>query len=155
MQRSIVRNLVLNIAMFSLALIVSGCQPRGETKTLKQVVDDARLQYRSADQDALDPDITTTLTSVTGNLEKLVASVSTEQAPAAGEIGKQGEQVADALLSIVRRCGFTVRPAMGELISQYRMLGSSGSVNAGAVQLLVGRTYTLLSSELETTRFRL
>jgi hypothetical protein len=148
------RNTLLRIMLvFAVASVVS-CT-RGETKSLTEVFDTAKHQYQSQNVKDLAPEVSTVLASVNGGLDNLVSASSAGQNPAATDINKQGEQVADALLSIVNKCGFTVRPAMGELISQYRSLGSSGSVNAGGVKLLVSRTYQLLSSELETTRFKL
>jgi hypothetical protein len=67
--------------------------------------------------------------------------------------------IANSLNGLITRSGFTVRPAMAELISQYRTVAadtaSKVSIGAPNLKLLAARTYSLLTAELSTSQFRL
>ena len=70
------------------------------------------------------------------------------------EAGKSAGELAELLNGLVDHAGYTVRPGMNELISQYRMLSKNGAdVQTAQVKLLASRTYSLLTSELNTTSF--
>lgn len=140
-------------------LVVCGCEPRGETKTLQQVLELARNAFEQAKGGsvALDPEISGVVSKLTSNFEILLTSTDMSAVQA-----KCGE-IADALAQVVTRAGFTARPAFGELINEFRTLGSAApnggtadfaANNRAPLRLLVARTYRLLASELAATRFQ-
>ena len=88
---------------------------------------------------------------VAGLLSELDAMLKNPE----GEAARRAPVVGDRLSALVKRAGYTARPAFHELTNQFRMLSETGKGNPGAVKLLVSRTYGLLASELETTRFLL
>ncbi len=127
-----------------------GCAPRGETKTLEQILELAKSRFSSA------------LTVNDGGSAQAVGSgtvKSLEQALLSAENGEPGlgktlAEIGNNLAVLTSSSGFTSRPAMNELSLQYRHLGSSGNASAEQVKLLASRTYNLLASELETTGFK-
>ena len=75
---------------------------------------------------------------------------------ASGQVASDAAKVAEVLTGLVKVAGYTSRASMGEIIMQHRVLGvdaAKGDVNAARVKLLVARTYNVLTSELETTKF--
>jgi hypothetical protein len=76
-----------------------------------------------------------------------------------GDARELAGQVSDTLGQLVQKCGFTVRPAMTELMNQYKAVadgtGSTVSIGAPNLQLLVARTFSLLTAELSTSKFAL
>lgn len=135
------------LLFFLLALTVSSCAPRGETKNLDQILDNARVRYQEAFDAGMqgEGDLQTKLASLSSALEKLLASTDTALA---------GE-VEDSLRGLILHAGFTTRPAMNELSSQYGLLGEELNVSPERKKLLISRTYRMLARELESTRFRL
>ena len=128
------------------ALLCFGCT-RGETKTLSDVYSLSKTRYESAFSMSIEKDTVAKLKSVTAVLDKLALASSNYEADA--------KEVAGLLTSLGGNVAYTVRPALFELIAQYRTIGSGkGSANPAALRLLAARTYALLASELETTRFR-
>lgn len=158
------------LLLFS-ALFAFGCAPRGETKTLDEVLRLAKFRYDDAvERSSLSGEVEEALSEIEGHLSTLeeragesedrVAYLSTARAIDAG------------LQKLVRNTGYTTRPAFGEIIRQYQSLAyadkdrerltsvsndaepSEWEFSSSAVKLLVARTYTLLSQELETSEFR-
>lgn len=139
------------VAAASLAL-VSGCAPRGEAHSVEQILNDARSAYSEMGQDVA-PDVATSLKSLTGSLDKLAGLGG------GGDARQVSASIADGLNSLMTRSGFTQRPAMAELINQYRSLsnatGAPTALGAPNLKLVVARTYTILTSELTSTKFKL
>ena len=137
----------------ALALVTSlvGCAPRGETRTLEEVLDTARSRYiEQARGEQVEP-LKTTLLDLSKSLEVMTAANG-----AVGQVAPDASKVADTLTTLVRTSGYTSRASMGEIIMQHRVLGSDaakGEVNSARVKLLVARTYNVPTSELETTKF--
>lgn len=129
---------------------VMGCQPRGESHTLDQIFSDARSTYVT-DSAHASGDMRSVLSEVTGQLDTLAG---------AGATGADAKvvtaSVATSLDGLMGKIGVTARPAMAELITQYRVAstGSSNGVGAPALKLLAARTYMLLAAELRTSNFR-
>lgn len=136
----------------SAVVLVAGCGPRGESRTIEQIFSDARAGYYKMTSEA-SPDMSATLKTLAASLDKIAGQQG------GGDVGQLSAGLADGLTSLLPKVGFTQRPAMTELIKQYRVLASaSGSqVAAGAanLKLVAARTYTLLSAELTSTNFRI
>lgn len=131
-----------------LLLSFNACAPRGETKTLEEILANSKQRYE-ATQNVQIPDAAKSgVVTATKDMERaLTLSASNELAPVLSEIGS-------TLQGLVASAGFTSRPAMNELAMQFRNLGAGDAASSDQVKLLVARTYTLLASELETSAFR-
>ncbi len=139
------------VAVSLAALTISGCLPRGETKTLDEIYASAKSSFSKVDTKSVAGDSGATL-------GKLVAKLN--------EIGEAGDgfdyvsstkEVADALTSLADHAGYTSRPSLGELAKQYRLFTPAAEATAtrSKAKLLVARTYSLVQGELETTKFSL
>jgi hypothetical protein len=131
----------------ALVLVTGGCEPRGETKTLEEVVQVSRLQLDQAMKRDISPSALAPLSKTREVLEALL-----KEARAGVETG-QYEAVASLLAELAVGAGYTSRPALGELADQWRAL--TGSSNRPEVRLLVSRTMSALASELEGVAFSL
>jgi hypothetical protein len=132
-------------------LLIAGCAPRGETKSLQQVLEAARSQYVELVRNEQSETLKATLIDLAKNLEDMVAA-NGESAP----IASATSQVIDKLSSLIATAGYTSRASMGEILMQHRVVledADKGAVNAARVKLLAARTYSLMNSELATTRF--
>jgi hypothetical protein len=93
------------------------------------------------------------LNQLKGDLDKLAGLGG------GGDARELAGQVSSSLGQLVEKCGFTVRPAMTELMNQYKVIadgnGSTVSIGAPNLQLLVARTFSLLTTELSTSKFAL
>jgi hypothetical protein len=129
-----------------------GCGPRGESHTVEQILDDARVSYQSASTKVPSADAAT-MKSLQTSLDKLAGLGG------GGDAKVVAGDIANSLNGLITRAGYTARPAMAELISQYRTVAadtaSTVSIGAPNLKLLAARTYSLLSAELTTTQFRL
>lgn len=140
-----------------LLLASAGCDgPRGESKSVDEIYAASKEHFQTV-QDGLDGSIfeqqvTATLTQLSEALEKLPTSTGATGASTA----KSAEQ---SLSSLVQKAGYTSRASMAELVDQYEAVAKdlSGSTEndgmTARVKLLAARTYTVLASELETTKF--
>jgi hypothetical protein len=94
-----------------------------------------------------------TLTGISASLDKIAGQGG------GGDVRQLSASLADGLTSMLPKAGFTQRPAMTELIKQYRQIAdaSGTQVAAGAanLKLVAARTYALLSAELTSTNFRI
>lgn len=136
------------VLIFILAALVSGCAPRGETKSLDEVLQLAKDRYAEVAAKAPEGAVRGSLDALTQELDRLVASK--------GAAATQARQISMLLSGLTDKAGFTARPGLTELSQQYRRIASSGDVpaNEGSrVKLLVARTYNLVASELESTKF--
>jgi hypothetical protein len=133
------------------SLALGGCLPRGETKTLNEVVSIAQSRYAATSKEGLPVDVSSAITSIAENLSVLAAGDDV--------VAVQPKIVAlgEAIAGLVEHAGFTSRPALSELATQYRVLGgaSADQLSAPQLRLLASRTYSALAAELETTRFAL
>lgn len=134
--------------VLGLVVILSACAPRGETKSLDQVYKDSKARFAKVSAVAVPEDVAPTIQNLNTQLEQLAAQ-------SADNATQTSAQVAEALASIIEKAGYTARPAMGEIISQHRMLSRAEApqVTNAQAKLLAARTYALLASELETTKF--
>lgn len=131
---------------------INGCAPRGESHTVEEILSDARKGYLSVFV-ARSGNYKDQLTSLARSLDKLAGLGG------GGDAKAVSGGIADALQGLIEHAGFTVRPAMTELINQYRVVANSSardiSIGAPNLKLLVARTYTLVASELKTTQFKI
>lgn len=133
-----------SLLILGCVVAISACAPRGESKSLSQVLESAKTRYAQASSSVKDDD----LSALDQSLTALIQNPS-----AAG-----AKSISDSLRKLIVKTGYTSRPALGELIEQYQLIGFGASempVNSSRVKLLVARTYNLLSRELETTAFGL
>lgn len=135
-----------------LVLTVISCAPRGESKSVDEVLAIQRSKFTEQRDGAnLSGPVKQELDSVAAGLETL------SQLKKGEAVEPLAVKVSEGLTVLISDAGYTSRPALSELISQYRVLSADqASENGGAaVKLLVARTYSALASELETTKFQL
>lgn len=135
-----------------MGLIVSGCAPRGEGKSVDEVLQSHRQKFATAMAAAnVSGEARTHLDKVQTELTELVASASSA-------VPVKSQEIAAELRALVPHSGFTTRPALSELIDQYTVIGAvtdTRTLGSSQVKLLVARTLGLLTSELETTKLAL
>ncbi len=132
--------------------LLAGCGPRGESHTVDEIFTDAKAGYVSVASN-LSPDVSTSLKTLSGSLDRLAGVGGAGDArPIAGE-------VAGTLTTLSAKAGYTARPALAELINQYRSIANSSgapiTLGAANLKLLAARTYSLLTAELNTSKFQL
>ncbi len=137
--------------VFLVAMIVgmlSGCGPRGETRTLDEVLQREKARF-AATQGGADSKVASRLAELRTKLDDL-AFADKELTPKAFDI-------AEALNGMLYSAGYTSRPGLSELISQFRLLDETGDpkLDRARAKLLVARTFGALAAELETTKFAL
>ena len=135
----------LRILTACVAFSLSSCAPRGENKSVDQVLSIQNTRYNTAKGSAnVDAQVGDLLSKVEAKL-KIMAD---------GDV-KELNIISDTsvlLNQLIEKAAFTTRPALNEIIVQYRALSGSQVSNA-QMKLLAARTYSVLSSELETTKF--
>lgn len=150
---------IMKVIRFSLLCLILGsllaCAPRGETRSLDQVLEAARERYGAVSNVPVDPHVGQSLKAITQHLADL------EKPLALPQFSQKSAMVADLLDSLDRKAGYTSRASLADIANQYRGLSSQANgqsnIDANAqlarARLLVARTYGLLASELETTKF--
>jgi hypothetical protein len=140
------------LSSLAVMLAATGCQPRGESHTLEQILSDARNGYTALNVAAIG-DTSAVLNQLKVDLDKLAGL------GAGGDAKELAGKVSATLGDLAERSGFTVRPAMSELMNQYKVIaaqeGAAISIGAPNLQLLVARTFSLLTTELSTSKFSL
>ena len=132
---------------------VVGCGPRGESHTVDQILTDARSNYQSAAGRI--PSETSAALKFLGSSLDRIAGIG-----GGGDAKVVSEEIANALTDLSGKAGYTVRPAMAEIINQYRTIAAADSAAKVAIgnanlKLLAARTYSLITSELNTTQFKI
>jgi hypothetical protein len=133
-----------------LAVLVMGCGPRGETKSLDAVLRAEKENFFSHAEIKLPENVRDELTQAAKALEDL-------------DMIDEGKESSDSLHSLIValsalqvRAGYTTRPALAEILTQWRDIRrDTASVSVAEWKLLSARTYGLLSSELQGVRFAL
>jgi len=130
--------------------MISGCGPRGESHTVDQVLSDARGAYQQVSASA-SGDAANSLKSLSTALDKLAGIGG------GGDAKVISGDVVNVLTGFSTKVGYTVRPALAELVNQYRSVSEDEGASIGAphLKLLVARTYSLLTSELKTSQFKI
>jgi len=136
----------------SAACLVSGCGPRGESHTVEQIFSDARAAYSQMSAQVA-PDVNASLKSMVASLDKLAGQGG------GGDARQISASLADGLTDLLPKAGFTQRPAITELINQYRQISAASgaplTLGAANLKLVAARTYTILSAELTSTKFKI
>lgn len=142
--------------LLGLSLMAGACAPRGETQSLAEILSQQRDRYRSAEIRAKDVSVKAQLDQV---IQKL-AHIENVQDP--GALKPATGELRAALAELLPHTGYTVRPALSEIVSQYQALSNGSALTtdpalAGSpeIRLLLARTYSVLASELETGKFSL
>lgn len=136
-------------------LLSFGCKPRGETISLDQSLEIAKQRFAKArllSQTKVPADVSASLDNLKTDLERLstVASLQSYQ--------QESKSIAEALKPLVAKSGYASRVSIEEIYKQYVMASETSADFAfapGTAKLLAQRTYHVLSSELENTRFAL
>lgn len=135
----------------SSALLV-GCGPRGESHTVDEIFTDAKAGYVDVSGKA-SPELGTSLKTLSGSLDKLAGIGG------GGDARQVSSEIAGTLATLSQKAGYTARPALAELINQYRSIANSSGapvkLGAANLKLLAARTYSLLTAELSTSQFKL
>lgn len=138
--------------LLSLSALLQSCAPRGENRSVDEVLRIQRERYLSL----------AAATKVKGEAQAGLGTLQTQLGElvlsAASAVPTKSQEIAATLTGLSPHAGFTVRPALTELIDQYRVLGSvtdTRTLGSAQVKLLVARTYNLMASELETTKLAL
>ncbi len=156
----------LYVRAFLIALVcfVSvGCKPRGETKSLDTLLGDSRQKFAVATSQApalklnfagselaeTSVELPEVLRELNSNLDKLLVKGS------AADRSGTASTVAKTLAALTPHAGYTARPAFAEISKQYRTISQGASIELATLKLVAARTYALISSELETTKFGL
>ena len=150
--RFLVDRIVAFLIIGASICVAAGCAPRGESRTVEQILTDARSAYQSASA-SFSGDVSPALKSLSGALDRLAGIGG------AGDAKLVSQEISTMLVELSGRIGYTSRAAMAELIEQYRTIsqsaGSSVSIGAPNLKLLAARTYSLVTSELTTTKFKI
>lgn len=142
---------VRGLLVVAITVGLIACAPRGESKSLNEVVAIAKNRFALVQEVPVDAAVKESLKPVVKALEDIVNN------PRGGGVTKNSKVIAVALSELSMRTSYTNRPALGELLSQYLVMSTTpaSEVNGASVKLLAARTYSLLASELETRRFTL
>lgn len=150
---------------------LSACAPRGETKSLDEVLQIAKYRYEdAATKNKLDSKTQAVLEDIKSHLSTLEEKVDETKDRVA--FLSTARAMDSSLRELILHVGYTTRPAFSEIISQYDNLAfadgdrervtqvsqdadpSRWEFSPSSVKLLVARTYTLLAQELETSKFQ-
>lgn len=132
-------------------LVLASCAPRGESVTIDQLVTNAKDAFSQSQASAKTSAQADAVVSLQGELETSLAVAADKSA----ETPKVLASVGSSLNSLLPHAGVTARPALTELVKQYRELGhqKADQISPSQVKLIVARTYFLLAGELKTTNF--
>ena len=131
-------------------LLFTGCAPRGESKSLSEVLLLARKSYAAQPKSDLPSEVQDRLSELSQGMERVLKALGSDSGASAENL----HDIGDGLAAILKRAGHTSRPGMTELSNQFLHLGESNKYSEPQVRLLIARTYSALASELETNRFR-
>ncbi len=138
------------VTVLTVSLCLIGCAPRGESKTIEELVAIAQSRIAEAEVKG-DTPISAEVSDLKTSLENVLTVAS------AGTLveGKTMSSIGDKIIALIPKAGVTSRASLSELSKQYQILGGGASVGADQAKLLVARTLHTVASELETTRFSL
>ena len=119
-----------------ITLTLTAC-PRGEYENLESLLSIAKGRYQQTQ-------------NISTPKRQEVAALATELDRLSA---KNAANVAKQLEELLPSAGYTTRPALSELIQQYRLLAKNTSVAPATLELISSRTYNLIASELEGVAF--
>lgn len=143
------KTLFFALGLATLGLGGLGCQPRGETKTLEEVLRGAEVRFERV-LGAAGPNAAR-LEAVTTSLRTVADALKGFRTSGSGIATDHYLQIGQTLSDLSSHAGYTSRPALGELADQW--LGLTAAVDAPSTRLLMSRTYEVLASELEGVGF--
>jgi NAD(P)-dependent dehydrogenase (short-subunit alcohol dehydrogenase family) len=170
--KSLLKIFITTICLISLILIATGCAPRGETKSLDEILQIAKSRYETAIVKSKAPEL------VRGELVKLIKNFEAfvNDSNDQSSVRQAASAISGILDMMVSNAGYTTRPAMTEISRTYRgvaypdqkdvLTTITENTTQAAVEnpvalpgqatrkLLVARTFSMLAQELETTSFR-
>lgn len=141
------------LSLFTLSLCFScllGCAPRGESKTIEELVAVAQSRIAEAEVKG-EGQVSEAVSELTTSLQNIL---TTAESSATIE-GKALASISEMIRMLIPKAGVTSRASLSELSKQYQILGSGASVGSDQAKLLVARTLHTVASELETTKFSL
>jgi hypothetical protein len=141
-----VRSVVKLMVVVSVGVL--GCNPRGETISLDEVVRNAEQRFYQvyrADTAGKDQPV------VASSLRVVVDTLKEVEGASGQEVSDRYATVGKTLSELATYAGYTSRPALGELAEQW--LGLTSAADAPNTRLLISRTYGVLASELEAVGF--
>ena len=155
----------MNKALLSALFVTLSCIgcTRGESNSLDEIVGDSKARF----SDAAHGSLSRVPETVRGDLSDLASRLEDfSRQSAATSLNSEAADISRRILALVPHSGFTSRPALTQLATQYAAFGNvegvgteqveaaaSGSV--GERQLLSARTFSALAAELEGTAFSL
>lgn len=131
------------------SLILTSCGPRGESKSVGEVLSIAQQEFNEQLEHA--GAAKEQIATVQRNLEVLI----NERSDRSG-LSSAATEISQQLSELTRHAGYTSRPALTELVNQFRELSvdaAAGNAQANRLRLMASRAYATLASELATTKF--
>lgn len=140
----------LSILVFALSVV--SCGPRGESLSVDQILTVQKDKYSNHLNAA---QVNSSLLSNLNGISAALDLISSEAG--AKQVNDKAKVISENLSDLIVKAGYTSRPALSELVTQYRVIasGAGSSDKPATIKLLVARTYSALASELETTKFQL
>ncbi len=141
--------MLFRITLVLLAFLITvGCTPRGETRALETILNEKREDFTIAFGNAQKLRVGGEINIITEQLKVIEGATTQEQVKLAAST------VSEKLSGLVLRAGYTTRPGIGELVSQYRFISENDELVAiEARKTAEVRLLTLLISEFKTTSF--
>lgn len=138
--------------LVTIALLGSGCAPRGETRNLDEILNSSREKFQTELVRApLASETKQSLSQLQATLDKLSGQASP------GELKAGADEAAKIIDVLIPKAGYTSRPALDELSRQlaHIQVDSNSRGNAARAKLLASRAYFAVASELQGMRFAL
>jgi len=139
----------------AIALFFGACAPRGESISVEQSYENAKNRFEIAESAAassLSPEVKQKVDLLKESLAKFANLTEVTQLQSESKI------VAATLKELLPISGYQNRPSIEEIQSQYAQAAGqseyAGAIDATA-KLLAMRTYHILSTELEGTKFNI
>lgn len=129
--------------------MITACAPRGESRSVKEVLEIQSSRFADASRSA---DVSPAVKDLLGKVEAQLIQISGESS--AQNSAAIASQTASLLSDLTARAGYTSRPALSEIASQFRVLANADIAHSQAtLQLLAARTYSVLTAELMGVKF--
>ncbi len=140
----------LSILVITLSIV--SCGPRGESLSVDQILTVQKDKYSNhLNSSQVNSSLLSNLNGISAALDLISSEGGAKQ------VNDKAKVISENLSDLIVKAGYTSRPALSELVTQYRVIasGAGASDKPATIKLLVARTYSALASELETTKFQL
>jgi hypothetical protein len=134
------------ILTITLVTIFSGCL-RGESKSLSEIFNNARDRFLASNKEALNPEVTSAITALTGELDKLTSSESISIENLA--------KIEESLSTLLPQAGYTIRPSLTEVRNQFLEATENKNIDVAQAKMLATRAYNIISEELAAGKFQI